>query len=73
MIDISKQTVKVDCTVCKRSITVSIKQVADEAFVKCTCGQGIQLKDSNGTNKKAIRDINKSLKDFENTLKKFGK
>lgn len=73
MIDISKQTVKVDCPECKRSITVSIKQIADEVLVKCTCGQGVQLRDSNGTNKKAIRDINKSFKDLENTLKNFGR
>lgn len=73
MIDISKQTVKLDCPKCKRSMLVTIKQVADEALIKCNCGQEIQLKDSNGTNKKAIKDINKSFKDLENTLKKFGK
>jgi len=73
MIDISKQTVNVNCPVCKRSITVSLKQVADEGLVKCTCGQEIQLKDSNGTNRKAIHDINKSFKDLENTLKNFGR
>lgn len=73
MFEISKQTVKIDCPKCKRSITVTIKQITDEALVKCICGQGIQLKDSKGTNKKAISDINKSLKDLENTFKKFGK
>jgi len=73
MIDISKQTVKVDCPQCKRSITVTLKQVADEVSVKCSCGQGIQLKDSNGTNRKAIQNINKSFKDLENTFKKFGR
>lgn len=73
MLDISKQTVKIDCPECKRTITVSIKQISDEALVKCNCGQGIQLKDSKGTNKKAISDINKSFKDLENTFKKFGK
>ena len=61
-----------NCPECKRSISVSLKQVADEVSVKCTCGQGIQLKDSNGTNRKAIHDINKSFKKLENTLKKFG-
>ena len=73
MIDISKQTVKLDCPECKRTISVSIKQVADEALVKCTCCQEIQLKDSNGTNKKAIRDINNSIKDLENVFKKLGR
>ncbi len=49
MIDISKQSVKIDCPECKRSISVTIKQVANDALVKCSCGQGIQLQDSNGT------------------------
>lgn len=71
--DIGKQTVKVDCPACKRSITVTLLQVAGETLVKCSCGQKIQLKDSKGTNQKAINDINKSLKDFENTLKKFSR
>ena len=73
MIDISKQSVTVDCPECNRSISVTIKQVANEALIKCNCGQEIQLKDSNGTNKKAIKDVNKSFKDFEKTLKNFGK
>lgn len=73
MIDISKQSVNIDCPECERSISVTIRQVADEALIKCSCGQEIQLKDSNGTNQKAIRDINKSFKELENTLKKFGR
>lgn len=73
MIDISKQTVKINCPECKRSITVSLKQVADQVTVKCICGQGIQLKDSNGTNRKAIQDINNSFKNLENAFKKFGR
>lgn len=72
MIDISKQTVKVNCPECKRAVTVSLKQVADEVLVKCTCGQGVQLKDSNGTNRKAIHDINKSFENLERTFKKLG-
>jgi predicted RNA-binding protein Jag len=73
VIDISKQTVKINCPECKGSITVSLKQVADEIRVKCICGQSIQLKDSNGSSRKAIHDINKSFKDLENTFKKFGR
>ncbi len=73
MIDISKQSVKIDCSECKRSISVTIKQVADEVLVKCSCGQGIQLLDSKGTNKKGIRKVNKSLKDLENAFKKLGR
>jgi len=72
MIDISKQKVSINCPECKRSNTVSLKQVADEVTVKCNCGQGIKLSDNNGSVKKSIRDINKSFKDLENTFKNLG-
>lgn len=73
MMDISNQTVKVQCSECNRSISVTLKQVANETLIRCNCGQEIQLEDSNGTNKKAIKDVNKSFKDLERTLKNFGK
>ncbi len=73
MINISKQTLKLDCSECKRSITVSIKQIANEELVKCSCGQAIQLQDNNGANKNAIRDIKKSFKDLEDTFKNLGR
>ena len=73
MIDISKQTVKVECPKCKRSISVTLKKISNEDIIKCICGQKIQLKDRNGTNKKAIKEMNKSFKDLEKTLKSFGK
>lgn len=73
MIDISKQTVKLNCPKCKKEISVSLKQVANEESVKCACGHGIQLKDNNGTNRKAINDINRSFKDLEKTIKNMGK
>ncbi|MCC6721484.1 MAG: hypothetical protein IT243_04725 [Bacteroidia bacterium] len=73
MIDISKQTVKLNCPNCKRSHTVSLKQVADERTINCTCGQGIKLKDNNHSSRKAIHDINKSFKDLENAFKKLGR
>jgi hypothetical protein len=50
-----------------------LKQVANEETVKCTCGQGIQLKDNNHSSRKAIQDINKSFKDLENTFKNLGR
>jgi hypothetical protein len=73
MIDIGKQTVKIDCPEYKRHISVSIQQIANKALLKCSCGQEIQLQDKNGANKKAINDVNKSLKDFANSMKKLGK
>lgn len=73
MIDISKQTVKLNCPECKKEISVSLKQVADETVVKCNCGQSIQLKDSNGSSRKAIHDINKSFKELDSTIKNLGR
>jgi transcription elongation factor Elf1 len=73
MIDISEQSLKLDCPGCKKSVSVTIKQVAEEALLKCSCGQEIQLRDSNGTSKNAIRDINMSFRDLEKAFKKFGK
>jgi len=46
MMDISNQTVELNCPECKREITVTLKQVANEATIKCNCGQEIQLKDA---------------------------
>lgn len=73
MVDISKQTVKIDCPECKRAISVTLKQVADEALVKSSCGQEIKLKDNNGSAKKSIQEINKSFQGLEDTLRKLGK
>ncbi len=71
--DISKESVKIECPDCKKSISVTLNQVAQEVMVNCICGQEIQLKDSKGTSKKAIEDVNKSLKDLEKAIKKLGK
>lgn len=73
MIDISKHSVTLNCPECKRSISVSIKQIAQEASIKCTCGKNIQLRDKDGSAKKSIHDVNKSFKKLEDTLKRIGK
>jgi len=73
MIDVSKQNISINCPACKRSIIISLKQVADVVSVKCSCGQGVKLTDNNGSAKKSIRDINKSFQDLENAFKNFGK
>lgn len=73
MVDISKQAVKINCPECKRSISVTIKQVAAEDLVNCNCGQKIKLKDNNGSAKKSIRDINKSFQDLEKAFKSLGR
>jgi hypothetical protein len=73
MIDISKHSVTLNCPDCERPISVLIKQIAQEALVKCTCGKEIQLRDKDGSAKKSIRDVNNSFKKFEDTIKRIGK
>lgn len=71
MYDISKQSVKIECPNCKNSIPVTLNQIAEQVLVKCICGQEIQLQDSNGTNKKAIDEVNKSFKDLEKSIRQL--
>ena len=73
MIDISKEKISVNCPDCKRLIRVTIAQISKQESINCSCGQTIQLVDESGSNKKTVKDINKAFKDFERTLKKFGK
>ena len=73
MIDFSKKLVKFKCPVCNRSISTTLKQIANKALIKCNCRQNIRLEDANGTNKKFIKDANESLKNLEKSLKNFGK
>jgi len=72
MIDLGKQILKNECPNCRRQVSFIANQVANNALVKCTCGQEIQLKDD-GSFKKGISDINKAFKDLENTFKRLGK
>lgn len=71
--DISKQNINIECPDCKKSLSVTIKQVADEIVINCDCGQEIQLRDKNGASKKAIKDIDNSLKALEKTIFRLGK
>ena len=73
MIDISKQKIDITCESCNRGISISLEKVANEETITCRCGIKIKLQDGNGKSKKAIRDINKSFRDLDKTLKTFGK
>lgn len=74
MIDISKREVDVPCPNCKRTVRVSLKQVVAEATVTClSCSTNIKLVDNNKAADKTVRDINKSLADFQKALRSFGK
>ncbi len=72
--DISQPKVDVPCPKCKANISVLIKQVEQQETIICSaCNSKINLVDKDGSAKKAVRDINKSFKDLENTIQKIRK
>ena len=73
MLDIAKSAIDLKCSSCKKTHTITLKQVADERIITCSCGNRIQLKDVNHNGRNAIRDINKSLEKLQKTFKNIGK
>jgi transcription elongation factor Elf1 len=55
MIDISNQKVNIECSSCNKSLSVTLKQVANQVTISCICGTRIKLEDSNGSAKKALK------------------
>lgn len=73
MIDISKHEIEAACQACGHKNTITLAQVNREEIITCRCGQRIQLKDRDGSSKKATQDINRAFKDFERSLKRLGR
>jgi len=73
MIDISNQTIDVNCSSCNRSLSVSLKQVANQESIQCPCGTRTKLEDKNGSAKKSIREMNKAFSSLDKALKSFSK
>jgi len=73
MMNFNSQKIEINCPECNRSISVTLQQIANQATVKCMCSQFIQLQDKNGSFKKGVNDMNKSMKDLENAFKKLGR
>jgi len=74
MIDFNNERININCPECKRTISVTLKQVADEVTVKCKCGQAVKLKDDDkGSAKRSISNLNQSMKELKDTLKNFGR
>lgn len=72
MIDLSKEKIDVKCS-CGKVHKASLQDVINRKNIRCICGTTIQLKDSDGSVKKSVHDMNKAFKDLDNTLKRFGK
>lgn len=72
--DISQSKIDVPCPKCETNINVSLKQIEQQVTVTCSaCNSKIDLVDKDSNSKKAIRDVNKGLKDLTNAIKKIGK
>jgi hypothetical protein len=73
MFDLGKQKIDIECPECNRKVSVTLDQVAEEQIVTCPIGHKIQLQDKDNSAREGIKDINKSFKDLERTIKNFGK
>lgn len=74
MFDLSKQKIDFPCPSCQRKLKVTLQQVAKQQSVTClSCAETIQLQDKNRSASQSIRNVNKSFRSLEKTLKKFGK
>lgn len=72
MFDIGNQKIDVKCG-CGRIYKPTLKDVANQKKISCSCGNAIQLQDNGGSAKKTIGNVNKSLGNFEKALKKLGR
>jgi hypothetical protein len=58
MVDLLNQIIELKCK-CDRTITVTFQQVANEENIQCVCGTTINLKDTDGSVKRAIYETEK--------------
>lgn len=72
MLDLGKQKITVKCT-CGKAHSAMLQDAINRKIVRCSCGSSLQLKDSKGSVRKGVNDINRAFKDLENTLKRLGK
>ncbi len=74
MLDISQQQIEVSCPACATKQKVILKQVEAQETIVCSgCKKNILLTDKNGSVKKAVHDVNKSINGLMDTIKNFGK
>ena len=74
MFDLNKQKIEIKCPVCESKLIVNLSQVASEETISCShCLGKINLKDSNKSAQKGIKDVNKAFSDLEKTLRGLSK
>jgi len=70
---INNQEIEHDCPSCGKKIKFTLKQLGTGATIKCRyCRDDIKLAPDNKS-KREYRDMQKAVKNLENTLKNFGK
>lgn len=72
MFDIGKQKFDFTCPDCSKTHTISFDDVQRGRTIPCGCGKNLKLV-ADGTVKKSVDSVNKSFRELENTIKKFGK
>lgn len=72
MFDLSKEKIDVKCD-CGRKNVATLQDAINRKVIRCSCGSNIELTDSNGSVKKGVSDVNKAVRDLENSFKKLGR
>ncbi len=74
MLDLNYFEIQISCPKCKYTIDIYLIDVKNEDVVFChNCKASIQLKDSDASSYKGIKEINNTFNELKNTLKKLGK
>lgn len=74
MFNIEKSVVEIPCPECNYKNKASLKDIAKEKTIICGgCRKQIKLTDGEKSTKKAIKSINNSMSEFENTIKRISK
>lgn len=72
MFDLGKEKIDVKCD-CGRKHIATLHDAINRKIIRCSCGNTIELTDSNNSVKKGVSDINKAFSDLENSFKKLGR
>jgi hypothetical protein len=69
MFDLGKEEITLECPTCNITHHTTLQLVANQAIIHCSCGTDIQLKDSGGSAKKGIREMNDAVKELDDLFK----
>ena len=73
MSDIGQERVSLRCPSCGRTVGFTLADVAGRKTIRCSCGSSIVLEDKQGSVRRSTQQVNKALRDLENTIKRFNR